>query len=366
MNTPDRRTPVLTVDCDIHPTLSDRRAADFLTEPWRTRFLSGNKGAGGIGVWNPNGVRRADARLPDGAFIDESAQTLGAHFLDHYDIAFGVLNPGSLGRALTPEPDYAAAMTAATNDVVAHDWLPADARLRASILVSPVDPHLAAREIERWAGHSGFVQVLMPAAAAMPYGNRFYHPIYAAAEKQNLPVAIHPGAEGTGIAGAPTPTGYTNGYLEWHTGLMTGYVSHLISLVTEGVFQKFPGLRWVLIEGGVAWLPPLLWRFDKNWKALRLTAPWLTRPPSEIVADHVFLSTQPIEEPDDIEHFRTIMGMFPADKMVMFSSDYPHWDGDTPDFCARAFPKDLRARVLHETARELYRLPAPTEAAHAG
>ena len=43
--------------------------------------------------------------------------------------------------------------------------------------------------------------------------------------------------------------------------------------------------------------------------------------------------------------------------MLMFSSDFPHWDGDTPDFAARNFPTDLRSQVMHETARTLYRLP---------
>jgi len=50
--------------------------------------------------------------------------------------------------------------------------------------------------------------------------------------------------------------------------------------------------------------------------------------------------------------------MFPVERMLMFSSDYPHWDGDTPDFAARALPANVRSRVLSETARELYRLPA--------
>jgi predicted TIM-barrel fold metal-dependent hydrolase len=198
----------------------------------------------------------------------------------------------------------------------------------------------------------------MPSGARMPYGQRFYHPIYAAAVEHNLPVAIHPGSEGAGISYAPTPAGYPSTYFEFHTGLVTSYMAHLISLVTEGVFVKFPTLKWVLIEGGVSWLPPLLWRFDKNYKALRQTTPWLTGPPSEYVQEHVLLTTQPMEEPDNPEHLRQILRMFDAGRMLMFSSDFPHWDGDTPDFVGRGIPPELRSRVMSETARELYGLPS--------
>ena len=64
-----------------------------------------------------------------------------------------------------------------------------------------------------------------------------------------------------------------------------------------------------------------------------------------------------MEEPDRPEHFKQMLEMFPSDRMLMFSSDFPHWDGDTPDFTARHFPAGLRSRVMHETARALYRLP---------
>jgi predicted TIM-barrel fold metal-dependent hydrolase len=52
--------------------------------------------------------------------------------------------------------------------------------------------------------------------------------------------------------------------------------------------------------------------------------------------------------------------MFDVSNMVMFSSDFPHWDGDTVDFAARPFGQEQRPRVLSETARELYKLPAST------
>jgi uncharacterized protein len=196
----------------------------------------------------------------------------------------------------------------------------------------------------------------------MPYGQRFYHPIYAAAVEHGLPVAIHPGSEGVGISGAPTAAGYPTTYFEWHTGLVGSYMAHLISLVTEGVFVKFPTLRFVLVEGGVSWLPPLLWRFDKNWKALRQTTPWLDRPPSRIVQEHVLLTTQPLEEPERPEDLARILEMFDAGRMLMFSSDFPHWDGDAPDFAARGIPPPIRRRVMSETARELYRLPETSHA----
>ena len=345
------------IDTDIHSTINSKRVIDFLPEPWRSRYQSGNRGAGHPGYWNPNGVMRSDAVLPDGTRIESRPDTLAHHYFDKYGLTYGVLNAGSQHIGLSPEPDYAAAVVAAENDVLAADWLPADSRFRAAITVSPADPELAAQEIHRHGDNPGFVQVLMPSAARIPYGQRYFHPIYAAATAHDLPVAIHPGSEGVGISYAASAAGYPSSYFEWHTGLVGSYIAQLISLVTEGVFIKFPTLKFVLTEGGICWLPPLLWRLDKNWKALRMTTPWLVRPPSEIVFEHIRLTTQPLEEPDNREHFHRILEMFPADRMLMFSSDFPHWDGDTPDFCARAFPANLRPRVMSETACELYRLP---------
>lgn len=347
------------IDADIHPVLNQQRFLDFLPEPWRRRYASGNRGPGNLGYWNPNGVMRADAVAPDGSRLERSPHHVARYHFDAYHITYGILNPvdDSISYGLSPELDYAAAIASAGNDVVVNDWLPVDARFRASLVVTPNDPALAAREIHRLGDHPSIVQVLMPSATRIPYGHRFYHPIYAAAVAHDLPVAIHPGNEGTGISGPPTAAGYPSTYLEWHTGLVGSYMAHLVSLITEGVFSAFPTLTFVLIEGGVSWLPPLLWRFDKNWKALRQTVPWLDRRPSEIVREHIRLTTQPIEEPEHPRHLGMMLEMFDAGRMLMFSSDFPHWDGDTPDFAGRAFPMELRDRVLSQNARELYRLP---------
>lgn len=345
------------IDVDIHPLLDPAAIARRLPQPWRRRYEEGNHGSQPIGYWNPNGVRRPDAQLPDGRQIDGAPALLAQHYFDPYGVEYGLLNVDDLFWAVTPEPDFAASVASAINDVLVEEWLPADPRLRASLHVSPVDPVLAAREIRRVGAHPGVVQVYLPGGAPMPYGQRFYHPIYEAACEMKLPVAIHPGVEGSGLSGRPGAAGYPGGYLEWHTGLVQGYIAHLLSLLCEGTFQRYPTMKFVLLEGGVSWLPPVLWRLDKNWKGLRLTVPWLDRLPSEVAFDHVRLSTQPLEEPQQAAHLAQILEMFPAERMLMFSSDYPHWDGDTPDFAGRMFKGDLRRCVMSETARDLYGLP---------
>ena len=71
----------------------------------------------------------------------------------------------------------------------------------------------------------------------------------------------------------------------------------LLSLVAEGVFQKFPGLKVVMSEAGFTWLPNWFWRAGKTWRGVRAEVPWVDRAPAEIVADHVRFTLQPVDAP---------------------------------------------------------------------
>ena len=111
---------------------------------------------------------------------------------------------------------------------------------------------------------------------AEPMGRRKYWPIYEAAAEHDLPVGMHFGGWGRGpITGA----GFGSYYLEDTVGMATAFQDQVTSLVCEGVFERFPELRIVLIEGGIAWLAPLMWRLDRAWKLLRDEAPRLTQLP---------------------------------------------------------------------------------------
>ncbi|MEM7015118.1 MAG: amidohydrolase family protein, partial [Verrucomicrobiota bacterium] len=85
-------------------------------------------------------------------------------------------------------------------------------------------------------------------------------------------------------------------YYEHHALLCQSAMSHVASLILHGVFEKWPTLQFIIIECGIAWLPPVLWRLDSGWKALRKETPWLKRLPSEYAKDHIRFTTQPLEQ----------------------------------------------------------------------
>ena len=110
----------------------------------------------------------------------------------------------------------------------------------------------------------------------------------------------------------------------------------------------------VITEGGFAWLPDVLWRLDKNVRGLRDEVPWIKRLPSEYVFDHVRFTTQPLAEPRRRPHLHALCEMVQAERTLMFSSDYPHWDFDDPTLALQSLPPEILQRVRVENALETF------------
>jgi uncharacterized protein len=110
----------------------------------------------------------------------------------------------------------------------------------------------------------------------------------------------------------------------------------------------------VMIEGGFGWIPSLGHRLDRNWKRMRSGLPHLKRAPSQYLHDHFWVTTQPIEEPENPAHLVDVMAAIGFDR-ILFSSDYPHWDFDDPFVALPASLGDERRKQIYSgNARALY------------
>jgi predicted TIM-barrel fold metal-dependent hydrolase len=235
----------------------------------------------------------------------------------------------------------AACIISALNDWVAAELLDAEPRLRGSILVLAEDPTHAVAEIERLADDKRFVQILLLVMGDRPLGQRACWPIYHAAEKNNLTVCIHAGST---HRHAPTGGGWPSYFVDEYVSQSAAFEAVLLSLIAEGVFKKFPGLKVVLAESGVTWMPQFLWRNDKLWRGVRPEVPWIDRVPREIVHDHVRLTLQPFDAPEDASVVSRVIEHLGTDDILLFSTDYPHWHFDGND----AVPEGLSESTVRK------------------
>jgi predicted TIM-barrel fold metal-dependent hydrolase len=342
-------------DCDIHPKvrgLEDLRP--WLSSRWwehlRTYGLRQRHGFA-KGSPYPKGAPlacRRDAWPESGGEPGSDLALLRAQLLDAYGITLGILNPLSIGQGVL-NAELCAAMCFAANEWQKAGWTAPEPRLRASVLVPYEDGEASRIEIERRAGDPAFAQVLLLSRTAEPLGQKRYWPIYAAAVEAGLPVGIHV----FGYSGWPNGAGWPSYYIEDMSGHAGSAQAVVTSLVFEGAFERFPGLRIVLIEAGFGWLPALGWRLDRVWARLRDEVPHLQRPPSAYLREQLWLTTQPMEEPEIRAHLQDAIDWIGPDRL-MFASDYPHWDFDDPRQALPLPDKALKQRIMSGNARALY------------
>jgi predicted TIM-barrel fold metal-dependent hydrolase len=217
-------------------------------------------------------------------------------------------------------------------------------RARAVCQVNMSSADWAIAELRRVidAGASG---VLLPCAvppAGTSPANPLWDPFWRVFEESGTPALLHIGAGGlaTGepddpmfppraFADAPTlralfperPGG------EEQFGPFYIVVAHMAAevyltcLLMGGVFERFPGLRFGVIEFGASWLGPLAERLDRHAALLTKVGAHYPLLPSEYLRRNVRVTPQ-WTEPLDVLIERS--GLH---ECYVFSTDYPHVEG---------------------------------------
>lgn len=349
----EKKQELLIVDTDVHHGVSGwADLYPYLPQVYAERLRDHGGSGPSSQYWHNGGIRGTRADLLD---LDDTLESTRRQLLDDCEIDIAILTGSSAYGACTmPDVDLGSAICCAFNDYSLEHWIASDERLRLAMAVNSQDPISMAKEIDRIGSHPAIVAIIMPGGATKPYGSRVYDPIYEACERNRLAVMIHFNGEGVGINGPPTAAGWPSHYVEGRMMRAPVYMAHLASYIFEGTFEKFPGLRVVNIEAGFAWMPWYLWRMDADWKSLRYQVPWVKKPPSEYVKKHVRVNTQPIDEPENERDLETIIEWMHGDQILLYGSDFPHFDFDDPRKTLTRLPDKLRQRIFGESALETF------------
>jgi uncharacterized protein len=357
------------IDIDIHHTWrSDAELLEYLPARWRQHIAADgqtpslrpptamNMSQG------PNGTnKRFESFPPAGGPPGSDLEWMREQLLDPYRIAHGVLCYDIGWQSGFGNPYLAVALCRAVNNWSIDHWLDGrDERLHGAILVPSEMPVEAAKEIRRLAGHPRMVEVLLIAnMLGKPFGHPAYHPIYEAASECGLPVALHLGGDVFPTGSTRTASGGTPmSRLELFATYEQGGMHHTSSMFVHGIFEKFPTLKVILKEYGFAWLTWLLWRLDGQIGLLRRENPLVDRLPSELFRERMLVSTQPFDHTPDRRQMIELLEAFGGmEDVLVFASDYPHWDTDEPNRVATRLPEHWLQKVFHDNAARFFGFP---------
>ena len=343
------------IDCDLHPAVPGMGVlAPYLDDYWRE--MVDLRALDRLNL-NPTSYPqnaplscRPEWKLDGGGKPGSSLKAMQEHVIDRYRPRYGILNC-LYGAQVLHSEDMAAALCRATNDWIRDEWLNRDPRLRASIMIAAHNTELAVAEIGRRADDFRFVQVLLLVSGELTLGRRRLWPIYQLAEGLGLPIGVH---AGSAYRYAPTAAGWPSYYVEDYVSQSAAFESQLQSMISEGVFAKFPNLKVVAIESGLTWLSGFAWRADKTWKGVRAEVPWVSCAPSEIIRNHFRFTVQPIDAPDEGQAILRLTDHLKSDELFLFSTDYPHWQFDGEAALPDGLPDRLFEKILSENALATY------------
>ncbi len=353
-------TTLSIIDCDFHPFVPLTEVIARMPEKTR-KYVQVSGYAAVLGREHnrfliPTGEPlRLDAVPARGGLAGSDPAFAVADYLDRWGIAAAVMMPiQAMGVIAWAAEEVVNSYLQGINDLFLEMWHAEDPRYKVLISVSPHDPDAAIREIERLADQPGVVGFQIP-MGEIGLGSSAMFKLYDVASHYGLPLVLHPNSVDCSLQNSPSCAGrVTRSYAEHHLLLAQPGQGAATQLVLSGALARFPKMRVVLSEFGFSWVGPMMWRMDTAWKRGGGSDSLLPRPPSEYMLEQMRFTTQPYDEPENPRDLRPMLDAMQAERTLVFSSDYPHWDTDHPDVVLRRLPIEIRQRVSMQTALETF------------
>jgi predicted TIM-barrel fold metal-dependent hydrolase len=301
-------------------------------------------------------------RIPHDPGLEEKAEVSGVHrdvvlarrAMESMSIDRQVVFPTPmLALGHHPEADVEIAVAKGYNRWLCEKVLPGDPKLMSLLYLPFNDPGACEETIEEFADKKGVAGFMVTSVRYKPVHHNQYMRLYRMLEERGLPIGFHAGPNWGG-------DGYVrqlNRFLTMHAiSFSLCNMVHLANWVMNAIPERFPKLKTLWIESGVAWLAFMMMRLDNEYLMRSSEAPGLKRMPSDYIRD-MFYTTQPIER-TDLPLLEAIFKSMKADTQLMYASDWPHWDFDTPSTIVDLpFLSDQAKRnILGLTAKKVFNI----------
>ncbi len=226
---------------------------------------------------------------------------------------------------LHPQPEMEVWLCRAYNRWMADNLLSADKRIKFLAVLPYNTPAEAEREVEEMSKIDGVIGFSVPSTRHKPVHHNDYMRLYRMIEERNMPLSFHAGYHWD------DPSLKTiNRFLGMHAlGFAWPNIVHTTNWVLNGMPVRFPNLKVIWIESGLAWVPFLMQRLDDQYLMRPSEAPHLKRLPSEYMQDHCWYTTQPMET-TNLKALECTLEMINAKTQLLYASDWPHFDFDLP------------------------------------
>jgi len=174
-------------------------------------------------------------------------------------------------------------------------------------------------------GKKNVIGFCVPSTRHAPVHSNKYMKLYRMIEETGMPLSFHAGYHWD------DPSLKTvNRFLGMHAlGFAWPNIVHSTNWVLNGMPVRFPKLKVIWIESGLAWVPFVMQRLDDQFLMRPSEAPHLKRLPSEYMRDHCWYTTQPMES-HNLKALECTLDMIKADTQLLYASDWPHFDFDLP------------------------------------